>query len=587
MDILDILVSQGKVNQETANNLRIDSISKNVDVEELIQGSGLVSQNDFFEAKAFLYNVPFKDLDTIQSIPRDLFTIFNQRDLSENNILPFERKDDTSVNVAMQNPLDIQLIQYLDKKYNVKINPYLAVPDKISNIIKTQSSQQIETSVVEDVEAANMDFENVEDVTGSAENIGSEIDNSIKNAPIVKIVNTVLEYSVKNRASDLHIEPTKSVLRFRLRIDGILYEKLTVPLSLSPAIISRIKILARLKIEEKRLPQDGRFNIKVGSDIIDLRVSSLPTVYGEKIVIRFLRKNVSISNISEIGLEGKAFDEYKNSLSLSKGIILITGPTGSGKTQTLAASLSYINNPSVNILTLEDPVEIEIDGVNQVQVNPDAGLDFATGLRAFLRQDPNIIMVGEIRDEQTARLATQSALTGHLVLSTIHTTSAAGALPRLLDMGIESFLISSTIEVIVAQRLVRKICQYCKEDYVADPDVVNDIKKVLGDTLDITKYIQTSQGNSDVLYLSKGKGCNSCTNTGYLGRTGIFEVLVLNEDIRKLIIEKNSSDDINNLALQQGMVSLIQDGYMKVLNKITTLEEVYRVAKEQVEQLDQ
>ena len=583
MDILDILVSKGKINQQVANDLRIKSIKESKDIEFIINESNVIPENDLFEARGILYNTPFKDLSTITSIPRDIFNIFNTRDLTERIVLPFDKTAEGAIMLAMQNPLDIQLIQYFENKYKIKIVPYLAIPEQILTIINAQSSQQIESNVIDDVEAANTDF-NIEDVTGNVENVSGDIDGSIKNAPIVKIVNTVLEYAAKNGASDLHIEPTKKILRFRLRIDGVLYEKLSVPLALAPAIISRIKILSRLKIEEKRLPQDGRFNIKVGKEYIDLRVSSLPTVYGEKIVIRLLRKAESISDIKDIGMQGKAFEEYKNSLTLTKGIILITGPTGSRKTQTLATSLSYVNKPTVNIITLEDPVEIEIDGVNQVQVNPDAGLDFATGLRAFLRQDPNIIMVGEIRDEETARLATQASLTGHLVLSTIHTTSAAGALPRLLDMGIEPFLISSTIELIVAQRLVRKICNHCQEDYIPEESVLDNIKEIFKDSsIDIAKYVKSSQEKNNVIYLSRGKGCNYCSNTGYLGRTGIFEVLVVTNDIRKLILEKDSSDSINTVAVKNGMITLVQDGYLKVIDKITTIEEVYRVAKESVE----
>ncbi len=584
MDILDILLTNGKIDQQSANDFRIRSIRENKDIDTIINESNSISEKDLFEARGTLYNTPFEDLSSVHDIPRDIFNIFNTRDLTERVVLPFAKNEDGSVSVAMQNPLDMQLIQYLENKYRIKVIPYLAIPGEILNIVNAQSSQQIESNVIEDVEAANTDID-VEDVTGNVENVSGDIDGSIKNAPIVKIVNTVLEYAAKNRASDLHIEPTKKVLRFRLRIDGVLYEKLIVPLTLAPAIISRIKILSRLKIEEKRLPQDGRFNIKVDKEIIDLRVSSLPTVYGEKVVIRLLRKSESISKLEDIGIQFKAFEEYKNSLSLTKGIILITGPTGSGKTQTLATSLSYINNSSVNIITLEDPVEIEIDGVNQVQVNPDAGLDFATGLRAFLRQDPNIIMVGEIRDEETARLATQSSLTGHLVLSTIHTTSAAGAIPRLLDMGIEPFLISSTIELVVAQRLIRKVCTYCREDYIPEKTVVENIKEIFKNSpIDLAKYIQPSKEKTDVIYLSRGKGCNYCSNTGYLGRTGIFEVLVVNDEIRKLILEKNSSDKINEVAVKSGMITLIEDGYIKVLDKITTIEEVYRVAKESIEE---
>ncbi|MHB8362204.1 MAG: GspE/PulE family protein [Patescibacteria group bacterium] len=581
MDILDVLVSQLKIDQKTANKIRIDSITQNKDVEELIFNMNIVNKKDFYIAKASVINIPFKDLTGI-TIRRDIFNKISINDIKDHTILPFEEQNG-GLSLAMANPLDSQLIQYLESKYNVHITPYLAMPEDIQEIVSTNMSEQIESKVVEDVEAAGLDFD-VEDVTGSINDLGN-ITGDIKNAPIVKIVNTVLEYAVKFRASDIHIEPERKRLRFRYRIDGILQEKLSIPLSLAPAVISRVKILSKLKIDEKRMPQDGRFSIKVEKELVDLRISTLPIVYGEKIVIRLLRKGGGIPKLEDVGITGVSFEQYKKGLSLTKGIILITGPTGSGKTQTLAASLAHINNDSVNIETLEDPVEIEIDGVNQVQVNDEVGLTFPTGLRAFLRQDPNIIMVGEIRDEETARLATQASLTGHLVFSTIHTTSAAGALPRLLDMGIEPFLISSTIEIVVAQRLVRTICQTCKEDYVVDKSVVDEITKELeGSNIDISKYIQnSSQTNDSVLYLSRGKGCDSCNNTGYLGRTGIFEVLIINDAIRDLILKKASTDEIDKVARSNNMMSLVQNGFLKVLDKITTLEEVYRVAKEDIE----
>jgi type IV pilus assembly protein PilB len=581
MDILDILVSQLKIDQKTANKIRIDSITQNKDVEELIFNMNIVNKKDFYIAKASVINIPFKDLTGI-TIRRDIFNKISINDIKDHTILPFEEQNG-GLSLAMANPLDSQLIQYLESKYNVHINPYLAMPEDIQEIVSTNMSEQIESKVVEDVEAAGLDFD-VEDVTGSINDLGN-ITGDIKNAPIVKIVNTVLEYAVKFRASDIHIEPERKRLRFRYRIDGILQEKLSIPLSLAPAVISRVKILSKLKIDEKRMPQDGRFSIKVEKELVDLRISTLPIVYGEKIVIRLLRKGGGIPKLEDVGITGVSFEQYKKGLSLTKGIILITGPTGSGKTQTLAASLAHINNDSVNIETLEDPVEIEIDGVNQVQVNDEVGLTFPTGLRAFLRQDPNIIMVGEIRDEETARLATQASLTGHLVFSTIHTTSAAGALPRLLDMGIEPFLISSTIEIVVAQRLVRTICQTCKEDYVVDKSVVDEITKELeGSNIDISKYIQnSSQTNDSVLYLSRGKGCDACNNTGYLGRIGIFEVLIVNDVIRDLILKKASTDEIDKVARSNKMMSLVQNGFLKVLDKITTLEEVYRVAKEDIE----
>ncbi len=586
MDILDVLVSQLKIDQKTANKIRIDSITNNKDVEDIIFNMNIVSKKDFYIAKASVINIPFKDLAGV-TIQRDVFNKVSINDIKDHTILPFEEQNGNLL-LAMANPLDSQLIQYLESKYNIHITPYLAMAEEIQDIVSTNVSEQIESKVVEDVEAAGLDFD-VEDVTGSINDLGN-ITGDIKNAPIVKIVNTVLEYAVKFRASDIHVEPERKRLRFRYRIDGILQEKLSIPLSLAPAVISRVKILSKLKIDEKRMPQDGRFSIKVEKELVDLRISTLPIVYGEKIVIRLLRKGAGIPKLEDVGITGVSFEKYKKGLSLTKGIILITGPTGSGKTQTLAASLAQINNDSVNISTLEDPVEIEIDGVNQVQVNDEVGLTFPTGLRAFLRQDPNIIMVGEIRDEETARLATQASLTGHLVLSTIHTTSAAGALPRLLDMGIEPFLISSTIEIVVAQRLVRTICQVCKEDYVVDKTVIDEITKELeGSNIDISKYItraqtpDSSQTNNSVLYLSRGKGCDTCNNTGYLGRIGIFEVLIVNDAIRDLILKKASTDEIDKIARSNNMMSLVQNGFLKVLDKITTLEEVYRVAKEDIE----
>lgn len=580
MDLLDVLLSQGKIDQKSVNQIRIDAITNNTDVESILQESKIVSQIDFFKAKAVAENVQFKDLAGV-NIPRDIFNTLPVSELKEHIMLPFGIEGN-KILLAMKNPFDIQLINYLQQKYKIAISPFLSIPDQIISIIDTNTSSQIETNVIEDVQAANQDFD-IEDVTGSMQDLGSTLNSEIKNAPIVKIVNTVLEYAVKFRASDVHIEPTKNTLKFRYRIDGILLEKLEVPVALSPAVVSRIKILSKLKIDEKRIPQDGRFGIKVGQDIVDLRVSSLPVVYGEKIVIRLLRKTTGISKIDGLGMMGSAYDEFKKSLGLTKGIILITGPTGSGKTQTLASALSFLNSPAVNIVTLEDPVEIEIDGVNQVQINDDVGLTFASGLRAFLRQDPNIIMVGEVRDEETARLATQASLTGHLVLSTIHTTSASGALPRLLDMGIEAFLISSTVEVIVAQRLVRKICSACKEKYEVPETIISEVKNSFkGSNMDITKYFESSQSKKEVLYLYKGKGCGVCGNTGYFGRIGIFEVLVVNEEIRSLILKKSSADEIDAVAKKNGMLSLVQDGFLKVLDQVTTIEEVYRVAKEEI-----
>ena len=392
----------------------------------------------------------------------------------------------------------------------------------------------------------------------------------IREAPIAKIVTTILEFAQKAHSSDIHIEPMEDKTRIRYRIDGILHEKLVLPKNIHEALVSRIKILSGMKIDEKRIPQDGRFNFKSDNEEIDLRVSCLPSVHGEKIVMRLLQKSGKVPTFIELGLRGNALKHLQNSIIMPHGIVLITGPTGSGKTTTLYSVLSKINTSKVNIITLEDPVEYEIPGITQVQINPQAGLTFASGMRSFLRQDPDIIMVGEIRDVETAGLAIQAALTGHLVFSTLHTNSAAGALPRLLDMEAESYLLASSMICVIGQRVVRRICPHCKVEYPASREVLEDAKKVLG----------PFYPNKGKLVIYKGKGCDHCNDTGYSGRVGIFEVLPVVEKIGSLILEKAPASKIEEQARKNGMITMLQDGYLKVIEGITTIEEVLRVSRE-------
>jgi type II secretory ATPase GspE/PulE/Tfp pilus assembly ATPase PilB-like protein len=379
-----------------------------------------------------------------------------------------------------------------------------------------------------------------------------------------------LDFAIKSRASDVHIEPQEKTTRVRYRIDGILQEKLTIPHELHDSLVSRIKILGGMKIDERRIPQDGRFNFKGQEEEVDLRISSLPTTWGEKIVMRLLKKSGGVPDLPELGLRGAGLKHLQDAILRPHGIILICGPTGSGKTTTLYSVLSKLNTPKVNIVTLEDPVEYKIAGVNQVQINPAVGLTFADGLKSFLRQDPNIILVGEIRDRETADLAIQASLTGHLVFSTLHTNDAAGALPRLLDMGAEPYLLASSITCIVAQRVVRKIHDDCKEAYVPEPKVLEEMKTELG---------ALWQPSGEVK-LYRGKGDPECVNSGYYGRIGIFEVIPVTEKISRLILERSSASDINKEARAEGMITLKQDGYLKVAEGITTVEEVIRVAQE-------
>lgn len=361
-----------------------------------------------------------------------------------------------------------------------------------------------------------------------------------------------------------------------------------MPKKVNEAVVSRIKILSNLKIDEKRIPQDGRFSFRLGDNAVDLRIATLPTINGEKIVMRLLPKSGSAPTLGDLGLRGTALKMFEENILKPHGIILITGPTGSGKTTTLFGTLSKISSPKINILTLEDPVEYQIPGVNQVQINPQAGLTFASGLRSFLRQDPNVIMVGEIRDSETADLAIQASLTGHLVFSTLHTNSAAGALPRLLDMGAETFLLASSINCVVAQRVVRRICPDCKEAVDPPAPVVEDLKKWLGNLM-TEKHIKLSEQEEKDLKemegaakfkIYKGKGCDKCGDSGYKGRIAIFEVLPVTEKIGRLILERSPAGKIEEQAVEDGMVRLVQDGYLKALEGMTTVEEVLRVARD-------
>ncbi len=472
--------------------------------------------------------------------------------------------------MAMKDPLDLQVLEFIEKGSGLRVQPFIAEASDIEYSINEEYRKALGPEVTAALEEVGVTAtkieEQIEDITKAEE--------VIRDAPVARIVATVLEYAVKSRASDVHIEPGKVKTRIRYRIDGVLQERLSLPKKVHDSVVSRIKILSNLKIDEKRIPQDGRFKIEVGGKEIDLRVSTMPTAFGEKVAIRLLEGEGTIMGLPELGLRGLSLKRYEESLLKPHGIILVTGPTGSGKTMTLASALTKLNSVRINIVTLEDPVEIQIPGVNQVQVNPPAGLTFASGLRSIVRQDPDVVMVGEIRDTETAELAIHAALTGHLVLSTLHTNSAAGALPRLMDMGIETFLLASTVNIVVAQRLVRTICEECKEKYEAPVVVVEDIKKVLG-PLYPPKFERDGK-----LCLHRGKGCRECGKTGFMGRTGIFEALSMSDRIQRLVLEHQPTGELHKVAVEEGMVTLKQDGYLKALEGLTTIEEVLRVARD-------
>lgn len=569
--IEDILFKQGLLTSDQLSAVKLESINTGAGIEKILLQHNLVSADKITQAKAQILNVPFVKVAD-KAISADTLNLIPEAAARRYRIIPFEKAGDELL-VAMADPLDIQIIQFIEKRSGMRIKPYLALTEDILKAINDQYSQNLTsdvTSALKEVASVKPEEEAVE---------GPEI---LREAPVTNIVNQLLEYAVKSRASDIHIEPQEDRTRVRYRIDGILTEKILLPKVVHEALVSRIKILAVLKIDEKRLPQDGRFTFSLGQKVVDLRISTIPTVFGEKVVMRLLPKTTAAPTMLELGLRGSSLKSLESQLLRTHGIILICGPTGSGKTTTLYSILTKISTTKVNIVTIEDPVEYQIHGVNQVQVNPTVGLTFASALRSFLRQDPNIIMVGEIRDTETAELAIQAALTGHQVFSTVHTNSASGAPPRLLDMGVEPFLLTSALNAIAGQRVVRKICSRCRVEFMAAPEVVENIKSVLGNLMPAsTRGEPVSIKNSPAsMKLYKGKGCNFCVNTGYLGRIGIFEVLVIAESIAKLILEHSSSSSIEQEAVKLGMVTLKQDGYLKVLEGVTTMEEVLRVAQD-------
>ena len=559
--LLELLWKQNKLTKEDFDRISAEILGSSVGAEELLIKHNLVSEAVICQAKAEILKIPYVDVSATSIAPEAL-NLLPEAVADKYLVLPFAfDKEKQTLSIVMANPIDLQALEFIEKKTGMRLQPFLGETSKLTKQIKERYAQSLSSEVTEalkETTTTQTKKMTVDELSGGV----------IREAPIAKIVSTILEFAIKVRASDVHIEPLEEKTRVRYRIDGILYEKLILPRSVHDSVISRIKILSHMKIDEKRIPQDGRFNFRTGDEEVDLRVSSLPSVHGEKIVMRLLSKAMHVPELTELGLRGRALTNLQAAIRVPHGIVLVTGPTGSGKTTTLYSLLNMINTPRVNIMTLEDPVEYQIGGITQVQTNPQAGLTFSSGLRSFLRQDPNIIMVGEIRDKETAELAIQASLTGHLVFSTLHTNSASGALPRLLDMEMEPFLLASSMTCIVGQRICRKVCESCKEAYEPAAAVVADVKKVLGPLLITTK-----------IQFYRGKKCAECNGTGYSGRIGIFEVLPVTEKIGRLILEHSPSSKIEAEAKLNGMIDMKQDGYLKTLEGVTTLEEVLRVAE--------
>lgn len=568
--LTDVLVDKGVIDQAKAEEINLREVKTGESEESIIKSLRILSDLDFAKYKAIFLRIPFVDLNSIGFSPEAL-SLVSQSVAEKYHVVPYRLEPkEKALYVAMANPLDLETVEFLEKKTKLKIRTAMAEQTQIDTFIqeKYEREKTITSEVSKALDEQKEEIKNIEEQQKSK--ITAE-------APIAKIVNTILEYAVRSRASDVHIEPMEENVRVRYRIDGILQEKYVLPRNVLDAVVSRIKILSNLKIDEKRVPQDGRFNITVDKNEVDLRVSTLPVSYGEKVVMRLLRKASKVPTLPDLGLRGLALKNLIEAIERPHGIILVVGPTGSGKTTTLYSVLDRVATPRVNVVTIEDPVEYQMKGVNQVQVNVQAGLTFASALRSFLRQDPNIIMVGEIRDTETAELAINASLTGHLVFSTLHTNDAAGAPPRLLDMGVEPFLLTSSLTCVVAQRVLRKICRDCAEEVDIPADKEKELRDTLGPIYNVIEDKWKKEGKT--MKIPRPVGCSKCNNTGYLGRIAIYEVMPITEKIGKLVIEKVPAAELQKEAMNEGMMTMKQDGYAKVLEGITTMDEVLRVAQ--------
>lgn len=574
--LLEILLEQGKLSAVQADDLALEQVRSGKDPDFIIEEKHLVNERDLAQAKSMLFNIPYVDLSTVGVSPEALAQIPDSI-AKQYNVLPFSLdRASSELSVVMTDPLDLSAVEFLERKTGLRVKVSIAPPSEIQRAISERYSQSLSSEVSQALRDTSIGGRTKVLVAGEAEK-SLDANEVVREAPIARIVETVLSFALKARASDVHFEPMEERTRVRYRIDGILQEKLVLPSSVHDAVVSRIKILSDLKIDEKRIPQDGRFTFRMADQEVDLRVSTLPTVHGEKVVMRLLQKSDKVPTVSELGMRGDALGHVEKAIRIPHGIVLVTGPTGSGKTTTLYSLLNQINSPGVNIVTLEDPVEYQMDGVNQVQVNTQAGLTFASGLRSFLRQDPNIIMVGEIRDQETAELAVQASLTGHLVFSTVHTNSASGALPRLLDMKAEPFLLASSMTLVMAQRVVRRLNTPQTEEYTPPEEVLKDIEQALGHHF--TDFLQAKGITREQVKLRRPIKDRPSGETEYHGRIGVYEVLPITPEISELILHSASAAEIEAKGIEQGMLLMKQDGYLKVLEGITTIEEVLRVAQ--------
>lgn len=568
--ILDAgLVSEEQIHLATESSLKTGKILGDVLIEQKI-----VTADQMRQLYSYILGVPFVNIEK-EIIPRDILQIIPEPIAKKYKVIAF-KKTGTDIKVAMLNPDDIQTIDFIKKKTGLRVSPCMASENGIENALK-QYEQSLKAEFGDIIEK-NSQGVSRED---SLEKVAQEL-------PIIRIVDALLKHAILQEASDIHIEPDEKEVRIRYRIDGMLHDAMILPKKVIAGIVARIKILSNLKLDEHRLPQDGRFKIDQEGKRVAFRVSILPVYSGEKIVMRLLDESSKGLTLEATGLWGESLEKIHRAIKKPNGMILVTGPTGSGKTTTLYTVMDILNTPRVNISTVEDPIEYKMARINQTQVNPQIGLTFSQGLRALLRQDPDIIMVGEIRDKETMEIAIHAAMTGHLVLSTLHTNSAAGAIPRFIDMGAESFLIASTVNVVMAQRLVRKLCPDCRQEFKLD----SELQKMIGKEVDLEKIINIAAKNNFINRESAEKkdwskisfyravGCERCSNEGYKGRIGIYEVMEISDNLAKMVSSKADSNEIEKKAQEEGMIKMFEDGLIKAIQGLTSIEEILRVTKD-------
>jgi type II secretion system protein E len=558
-EILERFAAEGILTQKQIEEAKEIEASTGEPTHRYLRDRGYLPEEKFLSLLAEKLGVPYKQSLSDSVVPEE-FVLRVPVEFARTYALIGVKRDSTVLTIATANPLETEPLDELEGMLGCEIETVVSTRSEIAVLI---NRSYVSGGKVEEM----LNGLNTEELIGIAEQMDESEDvlNIAYKAPIVKLVNMLFFEALRMRASDIHLQPYEDKLQVRYRIDGILHNTQVIPKKVQDAVISRVKVMGKMDIAERRLPQDGRTSIRVGDAEVDVRISSIPTSYGERIVLRLLDKSARLYTLDELGLDEKALKIFDTLIHYSHGIIFVTGPTGSGKTTTLYAVLQRIDSLEKNILTIEDPIEYNLKDISQTQISTKKGMTFAQGLRSILRQDPDVMMVGEVRDEETARIAVQSALTGHLVFSTLHTNDAPGAITRMLDLGIAPYLVSSSVIAVVAQRLVRVICEKCKETYAATQEEIESIGLKPEDALGRTVY--------------KGRGCHHCLGTGYWGRTGIYEVLPVNENIRQRIVERAPANEIKQWAVSAGMKTLRMDGAQKVLRGRTTIEEVVRVTQ--------